>query len=240
MSSASAARALENLAPVPAEVHEDRLCVRIPASACTLAGFRAWATSDEFPDHIRAAYIDQEVFLDMSNESRSHVRIKDEITRVVGAFCKEEDKGEYYGDGFLVSNEEADVSNNPDGSFYYWETLESGRVRLVPRADKAGDFKELEGTPDWVLEVISPGSVQKDTHRLRAAYHRAGISEYWLVDALGEAVVLQILYRRKNGYVAAPVKDGWQKSRVFDREFRLTQKRNRAKHWDHTLEMRPV
>jgi Uma2 family endonuclease len=36
---------------------------------------------------------------------------------------------------------------------------------------------ELEGTPDWVLEVVSQSSVAKDTKWLRESYHKAGIPE---------------------------------------------------------------
>ena len=138
----------------------------------------------------------------------------------------------------MVTNVAANVSNNPDASFASWKGLDSGRVRLVPRKGEEDRFKDLEGTPDWVLEVVSDGSEEKDTEWLRDAYHRAGIPEYWLVDARGDEIVFQILYHRKRGYVAAPINNGWQKSRVFGREFRLTRKRTRRNLWDYTLEMR--
>jgi len=47
---------------------------------------------------------------------------------------------------------------------------------------------ELEGTPDMVLEVVSASSVVKDTETLLQLYWQAGIPEYWLVDARGEAL----------------------------------------------------
>src|SRR5262249_12109278 len=101
-------------------------------------------------------------------------------------------------------------------------------------------YREVEGTPDWMLEIVSDSSVQKDTQQLREAYHRAGIPEYWLVDARGDDVAFQILYRRKNGYAAAPLKDSWQGSRVFGGSFRLVRQQDEFGLWEYTLEVRPT
>ncbi len=224
--------------PRPAVV-VDRLCVRIPTSALTLAGFRAWATSDEFPEHLRAAFLGDEVFLDLSNEDpETHVSVKGEISRVLITLNRELQLGKLYADGLLVSNEAANVSNNPDASFYSRKSLQTGRARLVPREGQPDRYREVEGTPDWVLEVLSDSSVQKDTRQLREAYHRAGVPEYWLVDARGEEIAFQILYRRKRDYVAVPVQDGWQASRVFGRSFRLVRRRDEFGLWEYTLEVR--
>lgn len=225
----------------PAPVAEDRGLIRIPASALTLAGFRAWATSDDFPEHIRAAFIEGEIFIEMSNEElEAHVAVKGEISRVLMNLNRETQLGKFYVDGVLISNEDASVSNNPDASFFTFESLRSGRLRLVPKAGEEGRYKELEGTPDWVLEVVSDSSVQKDTARLRQAYHRAGIGEYWLIDARGEEIHFQILHHRKNGYAAAPVRDGWQRSRIFRRSFRLERQRNVVGLWEYTLHVQPI
>ena len=145
--------------------------------------------------------------------------------------------GKLYPDGALVSNEAAGVSNNPDASFLSGATLRSGRARLVPRARKADHYREIEGTPDWVLEVISDSSVQKDTEKLRIAYHKAGIPEYWLIDARGEEILFTILSWRSSGYAAAPVKEGWRRSKVFGRDFRLTRRRDEFGLWEYTLEV---
>lgn len=218
---------------------ERPLWVRVPAGALTLDGFRAWATSDAFPEHLRATFIGGELFLDMSNEDpERHVGVKTEIARVLATLVRDLKLGKFYADGVLVTNESAEVSNNPDASFLSSATLRSRRARLVPREGDEGSFREIIGTPDWVLEVVSDSSVEKDTQTLRRAYHRAGIPEYWLVDARGEEVVFQILYRRKSGYVAAPAQQGWQRSRVFGRSFRLLRQRDDFDLWEYTLEVR--
>lgn len=38
------------------------------------------------------------------------------------------------------------------------------------------------GTPDWIIEIISPGSRQMDYYTKLFKYRTAGIREYWMVD----------------------------------------------------------
>lgn len=40
----------------------------------------------------------------------------------------------------------------------------------------------FEGIPDLIVEVVSPSSIRLDRHIKFAAYERAGVREYWLVD----------------------------------------------------------
>jgi hypothetical protein len=42
--------------------------VRVPVSACTFAGFRAWCVSDEFPEQGEIFYLDGEIYIDTSPE----------------------------------------------------------------------------------------------------------------------------------------------------------------------------
>ena len=217
-----------------------RLCLWIPASALTHAGFRSWATSGAVPDHVRLTFLDHGIYVDMSNEEpETHVLVKGEVSRVLANLTRELKLGQLYPDGLLLSNEAAEVSNNPDALFVIWDNLEQRRTRLVPREGEKGPYREMEGTPDWVLEVVSDSSVEKDTDWLRSAYHRAGIPEYWLIDARGEEIRFHILVWRKQGYAAAPRRGGWQRSPVFGHRFRLTRERVRLGLWEYTLHARP-
>jgi len=213
----------------------------VPASALTLAGFRAWAKSDDFPERGRISFLDQELYIDMSPEEiETHNKVKAEAGRVLLNLNKKVKLGEFYADGVLVTNVEANLSTEPDAAFATWLTIESGRIRYIPREGKQGQYIELEGTPDWVLEILSKSSVQKDTKRLRERYHRAGVTEYWLIDAREEDINFQILIRGETDYVAAPSRNGWQVSKVFGRRFRLVRRRGRLNYWEYTLEMKPL
>jgi Uma2 family endonuclease len=109
----------------------------------------------------------------------------------------------------------------------------------VPTAD-GDDVIELEGTPDWVLEILSPSSEKKDRVDLLKIYHTAGIPEYWLIDARGEEIEFTILIREANEYRPASRRGGWQKSRVFGRSFRLERSRDRLEEWQYRLRVKLV
>lgn len=213
--------------------------VRMPVSAATLDGFRAWATADEFPERGRISFIDQEIVIDMSPEElQTHIKVKSKIGGVIENLVERLDIGDFYGDGTLVSNSAAGLSTEPDGTVVLWTSLQSETVRLVPRKDRPGQFMEIEGTPDWVLEVVSLSSVRKDTVKLLKAYFEAGIPEYWIVNAMHDELDFQILLRETGGYVAGPVKHGWNQSRLFDRWFRLERSQNKMGFWRYNLRVK--
>lgn len=239
MKVSSAAR---QTAPPPSEAGYDlyeRMWFRIPADAHTLEGFREWATSPAFPPYARATLLNGEIFIDMSNEDpEMHVLVKTVIAATLYPFCRDQKLGRLYQDGMLVANKKAKLASNPDCTFVSWKTLREGKARFIRRKINDRHFRDLEGTPDWVMEVVSDSSVEKDLDELRVQYFRAGVAEYWIVDARGEEIDFRILHRHKNRYGAAPIKEGWQKSRVFEREFRLTRQQVELDLWDYTLEMR--
>jgi Uma2 family endonuclease len=223
---------------LPSPVSDGPL-VRIPAEAATLEGFRAWACSEGFPQRGHISFLDQEIWIDMSPEEyQTHGLVKTEVGRVLPALNRKRKLGTYFSDRTLLTNEEAGLSTEPDGAFAWWKTLRSGRAILVPREDQADRYMELKGTPDGVMEIVSNSSVAKDTVRLRRNYHRAGIPEYWLIDARGEEIDFQILVHRKTDYVAVTAQRGWLKSRVFGGEFRLLRRRGELGLWEYTLQTR--
>jgi Uma2 family endonuclease len=96
----------------------------------------------------------------------------------------------------------------------------------------------MEVSPDMVLEVVSPGSTHKDRVTMRQAYWEAEIREYWVVDALKAPLQFDIFRYTTRGYVATRKQDGWLKSAVFGKSFRLTQQQNALGHPEYTLAVR--
>jgi Uma2 family endonuclease len=214
----------------------DQPQITIPDSAWTLDGFRDWVASDECPERGRFAFFDNKLVFDMSPEHGDlHVKIKYEIALAIELLNRKLDLGTFYGDGMSLTNEEANISNEPDGMFILWETLEKENAKIVKRKGSPTEMEEVVGSPDLVLEVVSPSSVKKDTQILREAYYKAGIREYWLVDARGEEIDFQILVRGTDGYQSVEAASGMKASEVLPASFRLTRERDRSGLWNYTL-----
>ena len=223
------------------ECDEAGVRLYIPASAGTLDGFCEWMDDDDSPDIRHVSFLDPEILIDMTREEiETHVKLKTAITIALGQLVEELDIGEFLGDGVLYSQARAGLANAPDASFVKWETSESGRVRLTRRRRNEEQITEIQGPPDWVTEVVSDSSVGKDTRDLRIRYRRAGVPEYWLIDARGADIDFQMLVLRGNRYVAVRPRDGWYASPVFGRAFRLERWRNRAGRWQYKLHHRPT
>lgn len=227
---------LRPMAAVVPTIHVEGDRLSMPPSALDHSGFRAWVTSTTFPEDARASWVRGEVFLEVSPESaESHNKVKLAVTTDLTQLVRSEKLGEVYCDGMLLTHAGAALSTEPDLILATWEAFDSGRLRLVEKSDRQGEFIELEGTPDLVVEVVSDSSQRKDRVALREAYFRAGIPEYWLIDARGAAVHFEILGRSSDGYVTRSPAGGEQLSAVLARAFRLTRERNRAGRWDYRL-----
>ena len=66
---------------------------------------------------------------------------------------------------------------------------------VVVGAERRGlvSARGVEGSPDLVVEVLSPSSIQRDTVWKRLLHERAGVCEYWLVDIEARAVEVLVL-----------------------------------------------
>ncbi len=211
--------------------------IRVPGWVADLGSFRRWAGADDFPEKGRVWFLKGEVCLDLSKEQIfSHVLVKTEIASTLSRVVETGQLGMYLVDGALLSNVPADISGKPDGMFLATSSLQSDRVQLVAGMEEG--YSEVEGSPDMVLEVVSRSSVHKDKVTLRQAYWEAGVREYWLVDARQEPVAFDILRYTARGYAAARKQQGWVKSGVFGKAFRLVARTTPLGHPDYTLEVR--
>jgi Uma2 family endonuclease len=192
----------------------------IPAWVKSLEAFRRWAYSDSYPTQGWFSFLDNRVWVDVTMEELfTHNGVKVAFTASVENHLLRRPVGRFVGDRMLLTNTTANLSTEPDGLFFLWETMQSGRLRLVPGKEEG--YMELEGTPDMVLEVVSKTSLKKDTQILPELYWKAGIPEYWLVDARGPVPKFEVLQWGAKGYVSSPAAEGWLPSNVFGCEFQL-------------------
>jgi Uma2 family endonuclease len=218
---------------------EDQIEIPCPMS---LAAFRGWALSDGFPERGRIDYIGGRIEVDRSPENVFfHGSVKTEVVAELRNIVKSAGTGYLFSDCTRISCPDADLSAEPDVVYLSDDALDSGRVRLVPSASGEPDsYVELEGAPDLVVEIVSDSSVAKDTERLPTAYWQAGVTEYWLVDVRGERQFFRIYARGPSRYEPVAVDhDGFQRSTVFDRWFRLHRERNTRGRWIFDLQSRP-
>ena len=209
---------------------------RIPSWVNDLESYRRWARTDDYPERGWVSFLNGEIWVDMSMEQLfTHNQVKTEFTVVLGGLMKGEELGYYFSDGVLLSNEDANISTEPDGTFCSFAGIQNERVSFVE--GKEAGYMEVEGTPDMVLEVVSKYSVRKDTKILRNLYWRAGIPEYWLVDARKTPVQFDILRWSERGYTAVRRRQGWLKSNMFGRSFMLEAKPDRLGHPQFILRM---
>jgi Uma2 family endonuclease len=211
---------------------------QIPPDIVDLESFRRWARSDDFPEEGRFSYLRGKIWIDLSMEQLfSHNQVKTEFTLVLGTLAKREKLGYFFSDGTLFSHPDVDLSTEPDGLLVSYQAVQDLRVRFIEGAHQG--YVEVVGSPEMVLEVVSNRSVQKDTKDLRELYWEAEIQEYWLVDARKGVARFDLLRRGKRGYTAARPQDGWLRSGVFGRSFRLTQEADPLGHPRYTVEVRP-
>ena len=66
------------------------------------------------------------------------------------------------------------------------------------RAAEVVTAQHVQGVPDVVVEIASPGTRKRDETIKRPLYERAGVSEYWIVDP--ETDVVRLYRRTREGF----------------------------------------
>lgn len=222
----------------PIVVNHDRGEFEIPSSVNCLTSFREWVQAADLPRFARIGFVDRRITIDMSPEDLfCHNAIKTTIGGELYAWNKSTKRGHVFIDRALVVAPAAGLASEPDVVYTSLESIETGRVRLVPKSNQAaGRYIELEGAPDLVVEVVSDSSVTKDRRTLYAAYFASGIREYWLADGRGEALAFTIFHRGVASFDSAPVDaEGFQPSAVLGKRLRLTRTWNQAGWWDFEI-----
>jgi Uma2 family endonuclease len=205
-------------------VHDDGQDLRIPEEAFSLEGFQRWTESTNFPDSSRIDYLKGNIEIELSPEDLyTHSAPKTAITLTLGRLLVETDLGEIHVDRTRNVSWFTGLSVEPDLVVVLFESLRAGRVRPVPSArNQPGCFIAVEGPVDVMVEIVSDGSIKRDTKTLPPLYARAGVPEMWLIDARGEDLSFEIRTLRNGRYkLVEPDSEGWTRSPRLARDFRL-------------------
>jgi Uma2 family endonuclease len=159
-----------------------------PARRFTYGDYRHW------PDEERWELIDGEAYGMSPAPSRSHQEWVVELARQVSNFLVGKPCRPYVApfDVRLPENNEADDDI---------KTVVQPDISVVCDRAKLDDAG-CRGAPDWIIEVLSPGTSRKDQIRKKALYERHGVREYWLVHPVDHILTRYFL---ENGRYGAPL-----------------------------------
>jgi Uma2 family endonuclease len=198
--------------------------VEIPFAARTWTWFRRWHFSADVPGRGRIDAIGGRIEVDTSPERAvSHGLPKVELIRALANHVQETKMGLLFADRMRISSRSAPLSAEPDLVLITRRSLKSGRVRRskLSRTEPT-DYLELQRGPDLAVEILSPSTTDKDAATLPAAYFAAGVRERWTLNALQQAVGLQVFHRGRLRFTKRRRDhQGFQSSLVLRRRVRL-------------------
>lgn len=121
------------------------------------------------PEGERAELIDGKIYY-MAPPTTKHQRVLNFINTEINLFIRQ-NKGE------------CEVFPAPFAVFLH----ENGKNYVEPDISVICDKNKItekgcNGAPDWVIEIVSPGSRQMDYFKKLFQYRTAGVKEYWVVD----------------------------------------------------------
>ena len=122
------------------------------------------------PEGTRAELIDGRIYY-MAPPSRRHQKILSELHAVIHDYIRRYNGPcEVYPAPFAVFLNEEDNRNyvEPD-------------LSVICDPGKLND-KGCSGAPDWIIEIVSPGSIQMDYYTKLFKYRSAGVRNYWIID----------------------------------------------------------
>lgn len=121
------------------------------------------------PEGERAELIDGRIYY-MAPPTRKHQQICVELITTINNYIKSNNGScEPYIAPFAVYlDENTNTYVEPD-------------ISVICNKNKLGD-KGCNGAPDWIIEIVSPGSRRMDYYTKLFKYRTAGVREYWIVD----------------------------------------------------------
>ena len=81
------------------------------------------------------------------------------------------------------------------------------------------DGRGCNGAPDWIIEIVSPGSRSMDYLKKLVKYMNAGVREYWIVDPENNGVMVYSF--EKNGDLGIYSFDDEIPVGIYDGELKL-------------------
>lgn len=125
-------------------------------------------------DGLRHEIIDGEHYPNASPIPR-HQRVSYRLVLTIGNYLEEHPLGELFFAPLDIVFSRHDVVE-PDLLY-----ISNERREIITR-------KNIQGSPDLLIEILSASSRKYDEVTKRALYERTGVDEYWIVDPVDDAV----------------------------------------------------
>ena len=150
---------------------------------------RFYTTDDIYalPDGQRAELVDGHIYY-MAPPSRTHQRITIELSTIINNYIKS-------------NNGPCEVDVAPFAVFLNKDDKNYVEPDISVICDQSKlDDRGCNGAPDFIIEIVSPGSRKMDYRTKMNLYGEAGVREYWIVDPERKCTVV---YRYEED--AAPI-----------------------------------
>lgn len=129
-------------------------------------------TEDDYynlPEDVRAELIDGQIYYQAAH-SRIHQRLLSDLHGTIYNYIKSSNGScQVYPAPFAVK------------LFDDGENIVEPDISVICDRNKLTD-KGCSGAPDWIIEIVSPGSRTMDYYNKLFKYRTAGVREYWIVD----------------------------------------------------------
>ena len=149
--------------------------------------YEKYTTEDIYnlPDGQRAELIDGQIYY-MAPPSRRHQRIILSLSRQIADYID-------------AKNGTCEVDIAPFAVFLNEDdkTYVEPDISVICDSDKLTD-QGCKGAPDWIIEIVSPGSRRMDYSIKLFKYRSAGVREYWIVDPVKDRITVWDLRNDNN------------------------------------------
>lgn len=138
----------------------------------------------ELPDGERAELIDGKIYY-MAPPGTEHQRLVHHFDREIGNYIQGR-----HGDCEVFPAPFAVFLSDNDKNYVEPD------ISVICDRNKITE-KGCLGAPDWIVEIVSPGSRKMDYYKKLFKYRTAGVREYWVVDP-GRKVVTVYSFEQDN------------------------------------------
>ncbi|MBI4567167.1 MAG: Uma2 family endonuclease [Planctomycetes bacterium] len=150
----------------------------------------------------RYELIDGDLFMPPA-PSEGHQSVDHNLTLAVGNHVKAKKLGKVYSAPFDVVLSDHDTVQ-PDLLF-----VSNARKSIITPDN-------VKGAPDWIAEILSPGSADRDYRAKKKLYAKSGVREYWIIDPVARAVEVHLLKGKTYQLVERVVEKGTVSSQVIE------------------------